>query len=67
MVNETKKCPCCNNDLMYIIPRIGMSAGYVCTSAGCLFRCTAGDYEMRCKAVTAQAELNALKSAVKYA
>ena len=63
-MDETKKCPCCGNILIYMIPRIGMVAGYVCTSAGCLFRCNAKHYEKLCNAMNAQAELDALKAAV---
>ena len=64
-MTETKKCPCCGYDLEFSISCNRVVADqYVCTAALCWFKCNADHYEKLCKAMKAQAELDALKSAV---
>ena len=59
------RCPCCGYALeLSISCHRAVADQYVCSAAFCWFRCNAEYYEKLCTAMNAQAELEALRSAV---
>ena len=63
MSGETK-CPCCGNTLKARVSIDSSAIVHECQTWGCFFRCNCMMVDKICAAMEAQAELDALKSAV---